>query len=103
MEILHTSVAGTVESSDIMITLSPPETAGIAIDLKSTVIKQFGNQIRAEIEATLHSMGIDNARVTAVDKGALDCAIRARVRAAVCRATDRREFDWEGNCNAKTA
>ena len=103
MTLVQTGTAGTVESSDIMITLAPAEAPGIAIDLKSTVIKQFGGQIRREITDTLREMGIADARVTAVDKGALDCAIRARVRAAVCRASNRETFDWEGHGHEQTA
>lgn len=96
MEILHTGAAGTMESSDIMITVAPPSGPGITIDLKSTVLKQFGKEIRHEIETTLAEMGIAAAAVTAVDKGALDCSIRARVRSAACRAAGVRTFDWGG-------
>lgn len=96
MTITSKSVAGTMESSDIMITLSPADKPGIDIDLKSTVLKQFGKKIRAVIEETLLAMGVQSVQVVAVDKGALDCAVRARVRAAVCRAAGRGKFDWQG-------
>ena len=94
MEIKQSSIAGTMESSDIMITVEPPDKDGIEIDLKSTVEKQYGRQIRAVIEETLHKLGVDNAKIIAVDKGAMDCAVRARVCAAVCRATGQKKFDW---------
>ncbi len=94
MLIVETAVAGTMESSDIMITLSPRQDPGIEIDLSSSVIKQFGNQIRREIETTLRDLGIASATVSAVDKGAMDCTIRARVRAAVCRAARQNNFSW---------
>lgn len=97
MKILDTAVAGTMESSDIMITLAPRSTPGYEIELSSTVIKQFGKQIRKEIEDTLAELGVDAAKVTAVDKGALDCTIRARVRTAVCRAAQQKTFAWEGS------
>ncbi len=96
MVAIQPSVAGTLESSDIMITLAPPEAPGIAIELDSAVAKEFGAQIRRVIEATLREIGIDSVKVTAVDKGAMDCTIRARVRAAACRATGRKVFDWGG-------
>lgn len=95
MEIKKTSIAGTLESSDIMITISPGE-SGISIDLTSTVEKQFGRQIRSEIENALREIGVTCANVTAVDKGALDCAIRARVRAAAYRAAGEKSFPWGG-------
>jgi len=90
-----TSIAGTLESSDIMITIAPGED-GISIDLTSTVEKQFGRQIRSEIEGALREIGVTGAKVTAVDKGALDCAIRARVRAAAYRAAGEKNFPWGG-------
>lgn len=87
------AVAGTMESSDIMITLDLSYDKGILIELSSTVEKQFGKQIKAVIEKTLRESGMDSALVTAVDKGALDCTIRARVKTAVQRATDY-SYDW---------
>lgn len=86
MEIKETAVAGTLESSDIQIMLSKG-TDGIAIDLESDVAKQFGTQIKKVITETLTAMGIQNAKVKAVDKGALNCVIKARTIAAAQRAT----------------
>ncbi|MFP3153970.1 citrate lyase acyl carrier protein [Lachnospiraceae bacterium ZAX-1] len=87
MEIIKTAVAGTLESSDIMVTLEP-NTSGIAIELTSTVEKQFGALIKDVIMETLKEMDIENARIVAVDKGALDCTIKARVKTVICRATE---------------
>ncbi len=56
MTLVETAISGTLESSDIMITLSPGKESGIAIDLSSSVIKQFGGQIRREIENTLKDL-----------------------------------------------
>ncbi len=96
MTLVETATAGTLESSDIMITLSPRQESGIEIDLSSSVIKQFGGQIRQEIETTLRELGVQNASVTAVDKGAMDCTIRARVKTAACRAAGMAKFPWKG-------
>jgi len=93
MEILKSSVAGTMESSDIMITLEPGS-GGIEIELKSLVDKQFGRQIRSAIENTLSQLQVKNARVIAVDKGALDCTIQARVKTAVYRAAGESPLVW---------
>ena len=80
--------AGTLESNDIMITVAPAEPgSGIAIELVSPVIKQYGNKIRAAIINELTTLGISAAKVQANDKGALDCTIRARVKTAVTRAS----------------
>ena len=79
------AIAGTLESGDIMITIGPGE--GLEVELQSSVAAQFGRQIKAVITDTLEGLGIKDAHVEAIDKGALDCTIRARVTAAVVRAT----------------
>lgn len=95
MEITKTGIAGTMESSDIMITLEKGEGDRIEIALESTVEKRFGKEIRRVIEETLRSLSIRGARVRAVDKGALDCAVRARVKTAAYRACRAERYDWE--------
>ena len=85
MEIRKSSVAGTMESSDIMITLEPGSGA-VEIELQSVVEKQFGRQIRAVIADTLAELQVKSVKLSAVDKGALDCTIQARVKTAVERA-----------------
>jgi citrate lyase subunit gamma (acyl carrier protein) len=85
MEITQTSVAGTMESSDVMVTVEPGS-KGIEIELESIVEKQFGREIRRAITETLRELGVKHAKVKAVDKGALDCTIRARVKTAVFRS-----------------
>lgn len=79
--------AGTLESGDIMIQIEPAEAQGLTIELNSTVMYQFGEQIRNVITETLTDLGVTDALVKATDKGALDCTIRARVTAAAVRAT----------------
>jgi len=106
MEILKSSVAGTMESSDIMVTLEPLAPGSIEpgdatgkpgtneIELKSLVENQFGRQIRAVIARTLEELQVTNVRVIAVDKGALDCTIQARVKTAVYRAAGVSPREW---------
>ena len=79
------AIAGTLESGDIMVTIGPGE--GLQVDLQSSVAAQFGRQIKAVITETLEGLGVKDAHVQALDKGALDCTIRARVTAAAVRAT----------------
>ena len=79
--------AGTMESGDIFIQISPSNEEGVQINLESSVEYQFGGQIRKVISETLKELGIKQATVKAVDKGALDCTIKARVTTAVVRAT----------------
>ena len=77
--------AGTLESGDILIQIAPSR--GLEIELQSSVQAQFGRRIKEVIGETLTGLGIKDAYIRAVDKGALDCTIRARVTAAVARAT----------------
>jgi len=81
------AMAGTLESGDILVQLSPADAPGLQIELDSTVAFQFGKQIKKVITETLEGLDIHDAHVKATDKGALDCTIRARVTAAAVRAT----------------
>jgi len=85
MEITKAAMAGTLESSDAQITIEPSG-GGTAIDISSIVLNQYGRQIRAVVLETLNNLGVKSAKVTVVDKGALDCTIRARTECAVYRA-----------------
>lgn len=97
MKFIKDSIAGTLESCDIQIMLMTNDESGIAIELKSSVEKQYGRQIRRVIAETLDKLGMDNVKVIATDKGALDCTIRARVECAAFRACGiEKEYGWEG-------
>ena len=84
---INNAIAGTLESGDIMIQIFPSETPGLDIELDSSVAQLFGEQIKKVIDETATGLGLAGARIRAIDKGALDCTIRARVTAAVVRAT----------------
>ena len=86
MEILKSAAAGTLESSDCLVTVEPGD--GISLELTSSVMNQYGRQIKATILETLERLGVENASVTVVDKGALDCTLKARVECAVYRSCD---------------
>lgn len=86
MQIKQSNV-GTLESGDIMISMFPSEEPGVDIQLQSSVEHLFGEQIREVIRETVKEYGLDGVRIKAVDKGALDCTIKARVIAACVRAT----------------
>ena len=65
------AMAGTLESGDILVQISPADAPGL----------------QKVITETLEGLDIRDAHVKATDKGALDCTIRARVTAAAVRAT----------------
>lgn len=97
MEILKPAIAGTLESSDAQVTVEPGEGA-IELSLTSSVINQYGRQIKAAVLETLERLDVTNARVTVVDKGALDCTLKARVECAVFRSCGQSEkhIPWGG-------
>ena len=96
MEIQKPAVAGTLESSDAMVTVEPGE--GIELSISSTVMNQYGRQIKATVLETLERLEVTSGRVTVVDKGALDCTLKARVECAVFRSCDASDANspWGG-------
>jgi len=94
MKIIKESVVGTLESSDLLVKVTPSDTASRDIVVRSEVFKQFGKQITRVVTETLDKLAVSDGLIVIEDKGALDCVIRARVQAAVLRATGAREPDW---------
>lgn len=86
MDILKPAVAGTMESSDAYVRIEPD--TGIDIQLESVVLAQFGDSILAVVRQVLEELEVENARVHIVDRGALECVIRARVETAVKRGKE---------------
>ena len=86
MVIEKTAMAGTLESSDAQVTVSPADT--LEVDIESSVINQYGRQIKATVEDVLDRLDIKQGLISVVDKGALDCTLKARVECAVFRSCD---------------
>jgi len=96
MKFVKNAAAGTLESNDIMVMVAANDDGGIKIELESIVEKQFGRQIRKVIQETLKKLQIDNIKIVAVDRGALDYTIKSRVVCAVYRACDTQgDYNWE--------
>ena len=83
MDILKNASAGTMESSDAYVEIAPG--TGLQIRLESVVAQQFGDAIDAVVREVLAEQGVKNANVRVVDRGALECVIRARVETAIHR------------------
>ena len=83
MELIKSAVAGTMESSDAYVEIEPAE--GLQIQLESVVAQQFGDAIRAVVKDVLAEQGVENAKIRVVDRGALECVLRARIETAVVR------------------
>lgn len=86
MKISKTAKAGTLESNDIFIMVSPAESEGVTLELQSIVLAQFGRQIRETILKTVAARGVTQVNILARDRGALDYTIEARVETALDRA-----------------
>ena len=89
MVLKKTAVAGTLESSDVMVTVTPNPGRGVEIELESEVKAAFAAVACRELELA----GVEDAHLLLRDKGALDCVISARVRCALYRAAEA-AYDW---------
>ena len=86
MMVTRTAKAGTLESNDIFIMVSPSEAEGVNLKLQSIVLAQVGRQIRETILKTVAARGVTQVSIMAQDRGALDYTIEARVETALDRA-----------------
>ncbi len=87
VEVKKKASAGTLESSDVYVEIEPAAD-GLVIDLQSVVQNQFGPAIEAAVREVLAATGVDKAKVKVMDRGALECVIRARVETAVLRSKE---------------
>lgn len=94
MKVTKEAIAGTLESSDLLVKVAPSDKQTREIVIHSEVIKQFGKQINRVVTETLDKLEVSEGSIVIEDKGALDCAIKARVEAAVLRGAGSQELDW---------
>lgn len=95
MEIVKSAQAGTLESSDVLVSVEPNRGGGLALAVESEVAFRFGSEIRRTALTALEALGVREARVKVEDRSALDCVIRARVEAAALRAAGADSAPWE--------
>ena len=86
MNIQKSASAGTMESSDVYVQIEP--SASLEIQVESVVYNQFGEAIREVVAEVLQEQGIETASVRIIDRGALECVIRARVETAILRGKE---------------
>lgn len=82
-EIVKPARAGSVESNDCLVIISPADE--LSIEISSEVNAQYGDQLKLVVEETLKELGVEKANVKLEDKGALDFTIKARIEACVLR------------------
>lgn len=96
MKLIKAAMAGTLESSDAQVIIEPWE-KGVELELTSSVMNQYGRRVRQVVLETLEQLGVEGAKVTVNDKGALDCTLKARIEAAVYRSVGQTEkIPWGG-------
>ena len=90
MEMKIDALAGTLESSDVMVRIGPAAQPGIQLEIDSIVKQQFGAAIEQVVRETLAQLGVKQANVVVDDKGALECVLRA----AALRAAQQTQLQW---------
>ncbi|MEB6335290.1 citrate lyase acyl carrier protein [Serratia rhizosphaerae] len=95
MKIIREAMAGTLESSDVMVRIAPCDGPQHDLLIASSVEKQFGAAIRSTLLQVLNQYGVEPVQVMVDDKGALDCVLRARLETALMRASDDGQLPWE--------
>ncbi len=88
-------MAGTLESSDVMVRIAPAEGPEHDLLIASSVEKQFGDAIRHTLLQVLQQYDVPPVQVIVDDKGALDCVLRARLETALMRASEIAALPWE--------
>jgi citrate lyase subunit beta / citryl-CoA lyase len=78
--------AGGDVRSDVRVTVEERASGGVEVELRSRVALYYGDNIRQQVHDVLWALGVEHARVTVVDEGALPFVIAARIEAAVRRA-----------------
>lgn len=96
MDILNNAIAGTLESSDAQVQVFP-QSGRLSIYVESSVMNQYGRQIKKTAEETLAKLKVKEGKVVIIDKGALECTLKARIECAVFRSCGQSESNipWE--------
>ncbi len=78
-----TGNAGPKVRSDVEVTLEIKGSGGVELNLRSKVKSMYGNAIEMQCRELLKFFGVENAKLSLTDSGALPFVIAARVEAAV--------------------
>jgi citrate lyase subunit gamma (acyl carrier protein) len=89
MKIIKKAQSGSFESSDIIVLIEPVvENSGRNIEIDSTVMLEYGDNIEKLITDKLDEFDISDIHLIVKDKGALEPTINARIETAIVRACD---------------
>ncbi|WP_368486543.1 citrate lyase acyl carrier protein [Spiroplasma sp. DGKH1] len=88
MEIKKMATAGSLESSDVLVTIEPNNDQKINLTINSPFIRQFGQQMKKIALTTLTNLQVKNCNLVIQDQGAIDEVLVARIITALERATE---------------
>ena len=86
MKIVKQAQAGSLESSDCLVTIIPKTEPDYSIEIKSSVYKQFYKQIIQVAEEIIYNLSATNFQMIIEDRGALHFSLKARIETALLRA-----------------
>lgn len=95
MIIVRTAAAGTVESSDCRVTVSPAKERSLSYAGANSVI--FAKRTQCLVDEVLDAYSVSGAEVSIQDQGALTVTMRARLETALKRASQQECLE-EGGC-----
>ena len=84
MRIRCKASAGTRQPNDLMVIVEPCDT--LRIDIDSNLKEEVKHLILAQISTALERLEVSTCHIQVFDCGAMDYAIAARVKTAICRA-----------------
>ncbi len=85
MILFTTASAGTLESSDCLVTVSPAEK--IKLEYKGANREVFAERTMQLVENTAKKLGLSGVDVLIQDQGALEITVKARLETALFRAS----------------
>lgn len=92
MKINEQVKAGSLESSDLLVIVTPiREGEGLKLEINSIVKKQYGDRIRDIVMEVINKSDLEDALILIQDRGALDYAIKSRVETAISRIRSKEE------------
>lgn len=80
--------AGSLESGDVLVRVSPVEEPGITINIESKVSPRFAQSMERSVRDLAANYNVTSGRFEIIDRGALDFVLRARVTTALKRAME---------------
>ena len=84
MILLKTASAGTLESSDCLVTVSPAEK--LKLEYKGANSEVFAERTKALVENVSKRYSLVGAEISIQDQGALEATLTARIETALDRA-----------------